>query len=76
MAWKNGLFSFKAADIESIMRQVSRWYNVEVVFKTPITEKFYAEVSKSTNVSSLLEMLQATKAVQFKIEGNTIVVEP
>ena len=76
MAWKNGLFSFKAADIESIMRQVSRWYNVEVVFKTPITEKFYAEVSKSTNVSSLLEMLQATKAVQFKIEGNAIVVEP
>ena len=76
MAWKNGLFSFKGADIESIMRQVSRWYNVEVIFKKPITEKFYAEVSKSTSVSTLLEMLQATKAVQFRIEGNTITVTP
>lgn len=76
MAWKNDLFSFKGADIESIMRQVSRWYNVEVIFKRPITEKFYAEVSKSTNVSTLLEMLQATKAVQFEIEGNTITVTP
>lgn len=76
MAWKNNLFSFKGADIESIMRQVSRWYNVEVVFKRPITEKFYAEVSKSTSVSTLLEMLQATKAVKFKIEGNTITVTP
>lgn len=76
MAWKNGLFSFKGADVESIMRQVSRWYNVEVIIKKPITEKFYAEVSKSTSVSTLLEMLEATKAVQFKIEGNTISVMP
>jgi|SRR5665213_584716 len=76
MAWKNGFFSFKGADIESIMRQVSRWYNVEVIFKKPVTEKFYAEVSKSTSVSTLLEILEATKAVQFKIKGNTIMVTP
>jgi ferric-dicitrate binding protein FerR (iron transport regulator) len=76
MAWKNGLFSFKGDDIQSIMRQVSRWYDVEVIFKEPVKEKFYAEVSKSTNVSTLLEMLEATKAVQFKIEGNTITVMP
>ncbi len=74
IAWKNGLFSFKGTDIESIMRQVSRWYDVDVIFKEPIKEKFYAEVSKSTNVSTLLEMLQATKAVQFNVEGNTITV--
>lgn len=76
MAWKNGLFSFKGADMETIMRQVSRWYNVEVVFKKSIPEKFYAEVSRSTSVSTLLEMLEATKAVQFDIEGNTIMVTP
>ena len=76
MAWKNGLFSFKGSDIQSIMRQVTRWYDVDVIYKEPIKEKFYAEVSKSTNVSTLLEMLQATKAVRFKIEGNTITVTP
>jgi ferric-dicitrate binding protein FerR (iron transport regulator) len=76
MAWKNGLFSYKGADIETIMRQVSRWYNVDVVFEKPVTEKFYAQVSRNTDVSSLLKMLEATKAVHFKIEGKMITVRP
>ena len=76
MAWKNGLFSYKGADIETIMRQVSRWYNVDVVFEKPISEKFYAQVSRNTDVSNLLKMLEATKAVHFKIEGRTIKVMP
>jgi transmembrane sensor len=74
MAWKNGLFSFRGADIKSVMRQVSRWYDVEVVFEKDIPEKFYAEVPTSTSVSSLLNMLEATKAVKFKIEGKRISV--
>jgi hypothetical protein len=72
MAWKNDLFSFKGADIESIMRQVSRWYDVDVIFEKQVAEKFYAEVSKGTNVSTLLKMMEATKAVRFSIEGKTI----
>ena len=76
MAWKNGMFSFKNADIESIMREVSRWYDVDVVFEKPIEEKFYAEVSRNTSVSTLLEMLGATEAVHFKIVGKTISVMP
>lgn len=76
MAWKNGLFSFKGTDIECIMRQVSKWYDVDVVFEKHVSEKFYAEVSKSTSVSSLLKMLETTKAVRFEIEGNTITVRP
>lgn len=71
-AWKNGLFSFKAADIKSVMRQVARWYDVQVVFEKDIPEKFYAEVPTSTSVSALLNMLEATKAVKFKIQGKTI----
>lgn len=76
MAWKNDLFSFKGAGIEGIMRQVSRWYDVDVIFEKQVTEKFYAEVSKTTNVSTLLKMLEATKAVRFSIEGKTIRVTP
>ncbi len=76
MAWKNGFFSFKGADIEGIMRQVSMWYNVEVTIEKPLHEKFYAEVSRNTSVSNLLQMLEATKAVKFKIEGKTISVMP
>lgn len=76
MAWKNGLFSYNGADVEAIMRQVSRWYNVDVIFEKPVTEKFYAQVSRNTNVSKLLKMLEATKAVHFKINGKTITVMP
>lgn len=76
MSWKNGLFSFKGADIESIMRQVARWYDVNVVFDNPVAERFHAEVPKGTNVSTLLKMLETTKAVQFRIEGKTIRVMP
>jgi len=76
MAWKNGLFSYKGADVETIMRQVSRWYNVDVVFEEPVTEKFYAQVSRNTNVSKLLKMLEATRAVHFSINGKTIAVRP
>lgn len=76
MAWKNGLFSFKGAGIESIMRQVARWYDVDVVFDKPVTERFHADVSRSTNVSTLLKMLETTKAVRFSIEGKTIRVMP
>jgi ferric-dicitrate binding protein FerR (iron transport regulator) len=76
LAWKNGLFSYKGAGIETIMRQVSRWYNVDVVFQKQVKEKFYAQVSRNTDVSNLLRMLEATKAVHFKIEGKTITVIP
>ena len=76
IAWKEGVFSFKGASIESIMRQVSRWYDVDVVFEEPVEEKFYAEVSRNTGVSNLLQMLEATKSVHFKIERNTISVGP
>lgn len=76
MAWKNGLFLFEGVDMGSIMREVSRWYGVDVVFEKPVQEKFYAEVSRNTSVSTLLNMLEATKAVHFKIEGKTITVRP
>lgn len=76
MAWKNSLFSYKGADIETIMRQVSRWYNVDVTFEKPVKEKFYAQVSRNTDVSNLLKMLEATKAVHFEIEGKMIKVMP
>lgn len=76
MAWKNGLFSFKGAELKNIMREISRWYDVNIEFESPVHEKFYAEVSRNTNVSTLLKMLEETKAVHFKINANTIIVVP
>lgn len=75
VAWKNGYFTFSDEDIQSIMRQVSRWYNVEVVYKGTIpSESFGGNVSKSKNISEILRILELTKVVHFKVEGRRVIV--
>jgi transmembrane sensor len=74
MAWKNGLFAFNGADIQTIMRQIKRWYNVDIVFEGDIREKFHLEISRNTNVSNVFRILEATGAVHFKIDGEKIVI--
>ena len=74
LAWKDGLFRFNGTDIETIMRQVARWYNVEVIYKDKISEQFVAEIPRSVKVSKLLELLELTKQVHFIINKRTITV--
>jgi len=74
LAWKNGRFMFKNDDIKTIMRQVSRWYDVDIQYKEPVNELFYGEISRNTKASSVFELLEATGAVHFVIEGKKIIV--
>jgi hypothetical protein len=77
VAWKDGLFEFNNADIRSIMRQLSRWYDIEVVYQGDIAGKNFSGVmSQNTNLSQVLKMLQLTKAVHFKVEGAKVIVSP
>ena len=76
IAWKEGMFRFNSNDLSSIMRNVSRWYDVEIVFADPAARslRFGALVTRFANVSQLLHMLELTKEVHFKIEGKKITV--
>jgi transmembrane sensor len=74
VAWKNGRFLYNNAPIEIIMRQVARWYDVEVVYKAKIDETFSGELPRSQNVSQLLAMMEATGTVKFEINGKQIIV--
>lgn len=75
IAWKNGKFKFTNENIESLMRKVSRWYDVEVEYRGDISkEGFGGQVSSSRNVSEVLEVLQLTGLVHFEIEGRRIIV--
>jgi transmembrane sensor len=74
MAWKNGVFNYNGASLQMIMREVARWYDVEVIFEKNVNEQFYAEVTRNTNISTLLKMLETTKAVKFRVEGKKIIV--
>jgi ferric-dicitrate binding protein FerR (iron transport regulator) len=76
MAWKNGRFVFNSADIQSIMRQISRWYDVDVVYEGQITEReFTGKINRNVNASEVMAMLEYA-GVHFKIEGRKIVVMP
>lgn len=76
MAWKNGTFRFGGTGIETIMRQLSRWYDVEVVYNKKIDEIFYAEIPRNTPLSDVLKALELTGEVRFAIEGKKIIVMP
>ena len=76
LAWKNGGFAFKDADIEVIMRQMERWYNVQVVYEAKITKHFVADIPRNVPLSQLLKLLEATDQVHFRIEGKKVIVMP
>jgi len=74
VAWKNGLFQFNKADIKTIMRQMARWYNVEVVYQGEIKERvFSGSIYRNLSASKALELLSLTD-VHFIIEGKKIIV--
>jgi len=74
VAWKEGRFLFKDADIGSIMRQMERWYDAEVVYENNIPDHFVANIPRDVPASKLLELLEMTNRVHFKIEGKRITV--
>ena len=74
--WKNGEFVFHDADIESIMRQVGRWYDVQIKYEANVTQHFNATISRNEPVSRLLHILEETDKIHFKIENQTIYVLP
>ena len=77
IAWKNGYFIFYNENIESIMRKVSRWYNVDIVYHGNLNNKdFVGTISRNKNVSELLKMLELTGAIHFSIDGRRITVMP
>jgi transmembrane sensor len=75
MAWKNGNFYFEGADIQSIMRQLARWYDVEVVYERVPNKKFSGTIPRNVNVSQVFNILASTNNVHFKIEGNKVTVD-
>jgi len=76
VAWKNGLFQFNKASIESIMLQATRWYNVDVSYANGIkpTKTFTGNISRNSNLSQLLDILSYT-GVRFEIDGRKIIVK-
>jgi transmembrane sensor len=74
LAWKNGQFIFKMTPMQDLMKQVSHWYDADIVYRDSISEHFNARIPRDVPVSRLLHLLEATGQVHFKIEDRTITV--
>ena len=76
VAWRNGLFQFHNASIESIMRQAARWYDIEVDYSGEVKQQLNGTVPRQVNLSTLLQILEATGWVHFRIDGKKVTVFP
>ncbi len=75
VAWKNGEFQFgDKTDIRTAMRQLERWYNIEIEYKGTFSSHIGGSISRNASVSSILMMLEKTGAVKFEIQDKKIIV--
>jgi len=74
VAWKNGLFSFRRTDIHALMRQISRWYDVDVSFADSLKVFLNGNIDRNAKASEVFQMLELTGEVDFTIKGRTVIV--
>jgi transmembrane sensor len=77
IAWKEGTFDFEEEDIRVIMRQLARWYDVEIDYQgNPPTDLFTAIIRKDNSISQVLRMMEQTRRIHFQIDHKKIIVMP
>ncbi|WEK19933.1 MAG: FecR domain-containing protein [Candidatus Pedobacter colombiensis] len=75
VAWKNGYFQFNESDLGTIMRQLSRWYNVDVVFEGRSPEDlFHFKIPRNLSLTDVLKIFEIN-GINLKIEGRTLIVK-
>ena len=76
VSWKNGLIFYKDADIQTIMRQIERWYDVTVIYRDNIPYRsFTGGISRSSRLSSVLKVLELND-IHFELKEKQITVLP
>ncbi|MBS1563466.1 MAG: DUF4974 domain-containing protein, partial [Bacteroidetes bacterium] len=76
MAWKNGVFNFQDASLEEVMRQIERWYDIEVVYEKNVPQLvFMGKMGRDLTLSNVLRGLELSK-VHFRLEGRKVIVLP
>jgi transmembrane sensor len=74
IAWRNGLFEFQDTDLQSILRQVMRWYDVDVEYQGNLPERYFtAIISRDKTLTGVLEILKLSD-IDYKLEGKKLVI--
>jgi transmembrane sensor len=76
VAWKNGIFDFENEHITSIMRQIARWYDVDVVYKGAVPDRHYTgAIRRAVNLSEVIRMLEIAGGIKITIQNREVIVE-
>ncbi len=76
MAWKENKFMFQNADLYTIMRQLERWYDIDVSYKgEKYSDQFVGVISRNVNISEILKILEKTGNVKFELNGRQVIVQ-
>ncbi|SHG08873.1 FecR family protein [Pedobacter caeni] len=74
MAWKNGFFHFEKENLHSVLRQISRWYDIDLVYKANrLDDEFMGDIPRNVKLSEVLKILEF-EGIHFKIEGRKLIV--
>lgn len=75
MAWKNGWFNFNSLQVADIMRQLEKWYDMDVLYEGKLSQKHFSGiVSRDNNISEVLKIMEQA-GIKFKIEGKKVTVK-
>lgn len=75
IAWKKGIFNFSGMDLPAVMRQLSRWYDIEVKYEgTPPVKEFRGKMSRNLQLSQVLNLFKGLN-LQFTLEGKVLTVK-
>lgn len=76
IAWKNGIFTFKNHELAAVMRDISRWYDVSIIYDKGIDENIHVTgaMRRQDNLSQALKILELTADLHFTVQGRTITV--
>ncbi|MEJ7694605.1 FecR domain-containing protein [Daejeonella sp.] len=76
IAWKNGYFKFKNTPIKDIMREIERWYDVELVYDGKLApDEFTGYISNDVKISSVLKMLEESGGIKFTVKGRRLKIK-
>lgn len=75
IAWKNGYFNFEGVDLPTVMRQLARWYDIDIKYIGPITKRtFRGKLPRNLNLTDILEILREVN-IKYQIENKTLFIE-
>jgi len=74
VAWKTGIFNFDHLDLRTALRQVARWYDIEVIYEGPIPDKsIFASIPRNTKLSTIIKLLEELN-LKCRLQGNALYI--